>query len=348
MTTIVLISCSKKKLPHKAKAKDLYTGSLFRLSLRYAYSLNPRRIFVLSAKHGLVDLEQELDPYDLTLNEIPASEVREWAESVLDQLREEADLGKDRIVFLAGERYRKNLMTHISHPEVPLSGLSIGKQMSLLKEKLAMSDECRWLHRSFNRLTRFAFPFDENEIPKDGIYVLFEKGETAHEVDRIVRIGTHTGQGQLRPRLEQHFLNENKDRSIFRKNVGRCLLNRDNDPFLKWWEIDLTTSEAKLKYQGSIDKDKLSIVESRVSDCIRQRFTFAVFPVEEKEERLRLESRIISTISWCQECRPSSGWLGRFSPKEKITKSGLWLEQGLWKEPMSANDVDELKSYLSL
>ena len=30
---------------------------------------------MLSAMHGLVDLEQELEPYDLTLNEMPASEI---------------------------------------------------------------------------------------------------------------------------------------------------------------------------------------------------------------------------------------------------------------------------------
>jgi len=197
-------------------------------------------------------------------------------------------------------------------------------------------------------LTRFEFPFNKNQIPKVGIYALFEEDEVGHGTDRIVRIGTHRGPGQLPSRLEQHFLKENKDRSIFRKNVGRCLLNGDNDPFLKWWEIDLTTSEAKLEYRNSIDKDKLRMVESRVSEYIRQRFTFVVFPVEEKEERLRLESRMISTVSLCEDCSPLSDWLGLFSPKEKIRKSGLWLEQGLWKEPLSTSDVDRLRSHLPL
>jgi len=136
MKTVVLVSCSKKKLPRKAKAEDLYIGPLFKLSLRYAYSLNPAAIFVLSAKYGLVDLEQGLEPYDLTLNEMPANDVKSWAGSVLDQLSDRADLQRDRIVFLAGERYRKYLMPHISHPEVPLSGRGIGEQMSLLKERL--------------------------------------------------------------------------------------------------------------------------------------------------------------------------------------------------------------------
>ena len=81
-----------------------------------------------------------------------------------------------------------------------------------------MSKECLELHKLFDSMKRFRFPFDEAKIPLDGIYILFEKGEKAHGVDRIVRIGTHTGQGQLISRLKQHFINQNKDRSIFRKN----------------------------------------------------------------------------------------------------------------------------------
>lgn len=108
-----------------------------------------------------------------------------------------------------------------------------------------MSNGCDKLHKLFNLMERFIFPFDEKKIHSNGIYILFEKGECAHGADRIVRIGTHTGLDQLRSRLKQHFINENKDRSIFRKNIGRAILNKNKDPFLKQWEWDLTTREAK-------------------------------------------------------------------------------------------------------
>ncbi len=211
-----------------------------------------------------------------------------------------------------------------------------------------MSEACRWLHHSVDRLARFGFPFDERQIPKDGIYVLFEQGEAGHGGDRIVRVGTHTGEGQLPSRLQQHFLKENKDRSIFRKNIGRCLLSRDGDPFLEWWEIDLTTSKARAEYQGLIDRDKLKAVESQVSEYIRQRFAFAVFPVGKKRDRLGFESKMISTVSRCEECSPSSSWLGLFSPKEKIRRSGLWQVNELYKKPLSTSDIEELELYLVL
>src|SRR5262245_29962296 len=75
---------------------------------------------------------------------------------------------------------------------------------------------CDSLHEWANSLPAFRFPFDNNGIPLNGIYILFEKGEFAHGAKRIVRAGTHTGENQLRSRLRQHFLIENKDRSIFR------------------------------------------------------------------------------------------------------------------------------------
>lgn len=209
-----------------------------------------------------------------------------------------------------------------------------------------MSEECRQLHELFNSMTRFNFPFDEKLIPLNGIYVLFEKGEKAHGLDRIVRIGTHTGFNQLPSRLYQHFVNENKDRSIFRKNIGRALLNKENDSFLVQWNIDLTAKEARQKHVASIDLAKLDLIEKKVSKCLQENFSFVVFEVKDKKERLSLEAGLISTVSLCEECQPSKSWLGLFSPKEKIRESGLWLEQELYKKPLTERDLLELKRVL--
>ena len=129
-------------------------------------------------------------------------------------------------------------------------------------------------------MKRISFPFDKNMIPANGIYVLFEKGETAHTVDRIVRIGTHTGENQLCSRLNQHFAIENKDRSIFRKNIGRALLNKNNDSFLGQWEVDLTTKEAKNKH--TIDFIRQEAIEKEVTKYIHEYFSFVVFKVSVK------------------------------------------------------------------
>ena len=85
MSKIVFISCVSKKLDKKAKAEDLYISPLFKMNLIYAKSLSPSKIFILSAKYGLLNLEDIISPYDLTLNTMKITEVKSWAEKVRKQ-----------------------------------------------------------------------------------------------------------------------------------------------------------------------------------------------------------------------------------------------------------------------
>lgn len=198
-----------------------------------------------------------------------------------------------------------------------------------------MSEICARLHRACQSLPHFSFPFDETRISRNGIYVLFEDSEKGHGASRIVRVGTHTGENQLRSRLNQHFIAANKDRSIFRKNIGRAILHRDQDPFVAQWELDLTTGEARKKHGSLIDFERQAMVEQQVTDYIQKNFHFVVFGVESKEARLDLEARMIATVSLCRECVPSEDWLGLHSPKTKIRTSGMWQVNELYGEPLS-------------
>lgn len=211
-----------------------------------------------------------------------------------------------------------------------------------------MSRICEQLHLLFSSHRTFQFPFNPSQIPNNGIYILFENGEFSHGTRRIVRVGTHTGNDQLRSRLRQHFMQENKDRSIFRKNIGRALLNKAHDPFLEKWELDLTTKAAKEKPQEQIDFQYLATIEKMVSSYLQKQFQFVVFEAQDKAARLSLESKIISTISKCEKCKPSPTWLGLHSPKAKIRESGLWLVNELYKEPLNESDFDALKQQLGI
>ena len=209
-----------------------------------------------------------------------------------------------------------------------------------------MSNLCPQLHELLADCTHHHFPFDKQAIPMNGIYVLYEAEESGHGADRIVRVGTHTGEAQLPSRLRQHFMNENKDRSIFRKNIGRALLAKEGDPFLDDWNIDLTTRKAREQYSARIDKEKLKIVEAQVTDYIQRSFSFVVLPIQNKDMRMATESKLISTVSWCSTCGPSGAWLGQYSPKEKIRESGLWLVNELYKEPLSKQEFDQLSKVI--
>ena len=205
-----------------------------------------------------------------------------------------------------------------------------------------MNNYCSEIHKLINQMTKYDFCFSDNDIPKNGIYILFENNEFSHGVDRIVRVGTHTGENQLLSRIKQHFLNKNKDRSIFRKNIGRAMLNKEKDNFINLWEIDMTSKNNRTLFKDKIDFDYQKKIENRVTEYIKNNLSFCVFEVENKNNRLTLESRIISSISHCNECKGSQGWLGNYSPKEKIRKSGLWLVNELYKESLSKSQYEEL------
>lgn len=137
MKHVVLISCVSKKRPSRAPARDLYQSALFKKSLAYAEQLDPDLVLILSAEHHVLDLDEEIEPYDTTLNRMGVEDRRRWSARVLEELRERADLDRDRFTILAGQNYRKHLVPHLANHEVPLAGMRIGEQLGFLTRALA-------------------------------------------------------------------------------------------------------------------------------------------------------------------------------------------------------------------
>ena len=190
-----------------------------------------------------------------------------------------------------------------------------------------MTDACQYIHDEVSRLSRLQRD-DLAKVPANGVYVLFQKGEGGHGVDRVVRVGTHRGQNNLTARIREHLYTQNKDRRIFRKHVGRCLLAKAEDPFLAQWEIDLTTKASRERSAHKVDKVRLQEVEDQVTQYMVQNFSFAVLHVQGRAERLHFEECLLSTIFDCRDCGPSAAWLGKFH-LEVIRGSGLWNVQSL-------------------
>ncbi|MHC1740628.1 MAG: DUF6884 domain-containing protein [Anaerolineaceae bacterium] len=137
MKKIVLISCVKSKRKVPDIAQNLYISPLFCLNLKYANQLYPDKIFILSAKYGLVDLNQVISPYDKTLNKMSESERKGWAQGILNSLGERTDLESDAFIILAGINYRKYIIPKLNHYEIPLEGLSFGKQLQELNKRIS-------------------------------------------------------------------------------------------------------------------------------------------------------------------------------------------------------------------
>lgn len=206
------------------------------------------------------------------------------------------------------------------------------------------------LHSLFNAQKRYRFPFAEfkRDIPQNGIYVVFESGEKFYEFDRIVRIGTHTGTNQLYSRLNQHFIKENKNRSIFRKNIGRCFLNKEGSEYLKYWELDTTSREEKARNLHYVDHALELQIEKRITKYIQEQLSFIAFEVHDKEERLYWEAKIASTLAKSNEIKPSLKWLGNYSPKDKIRMTGLWQVNELDGSILTTSELNKLSNIIQI
>lgn len=133
---IVFISCVKSKRDCRCRAEDMYVSDLFRKSLAYAKTLDADRIFILSAKYGVLELSDVIDPYELTLNAMGERERKVWAYRVCKQLEAKGIRYDERAVFLCGINYRKWLVKKFKNNTIPLEGLSIGRQLQFYKNQV--------------------------------------------------------------------------------------------------------------------------------------------------------------------------------------------------------------------
>lgn len=148
MKKIVLIACVSKKRNCKAKAKDIYISQLFKFSLAYAYSHHPDKIFILSALHHLLDLEKEIEPYNVTLSNIPKSKRKqglkvlnpvekiEWGKQVIEMLSKVADLQNDQFIVLAGKEYIRPIEPDIKNLDDRLYGMNYFERLKYLQNQL--------------------------------------------------------------------------------------------------------------------------------------------------------------------------------------------------------------------
>lgn len=202
---------------------------------------------------------------------------------------------------------------------------------------LQMIEEVYALIRLLPRLNHRTL---RKQLPANGIYVFFERGEVvqwrSRVIDRIVRVGTHRGDGRFRTRIRQHYgkvrsLGGNKNSSVFRKHVGGALLRKANphDPRLEEWLA-----------QGG---PSFNEVEELVSRALREGFTFSCFRVDSPGERLALERGLIALFASYPLGQPSADWLGLYAADERLRRSGLWNTQGTGAEPLTLAEFSRLE-----
>lgn len=135
-----LVACVGQKLPHAARAGDLYQSDWFRKARTYV-AAQGGRWFILSALHGLVAPSRVIEPYNVTLADMSAAERRGWGARVAGQLA--AQIGRRTpVVMLAGRLYHSPIADWAgSRATVPMEGLGIGQQKAWLAARISEARE---------------------------------------------------------------------------------------------------------------------------------------------------------------------------------------------------------------
>jgi len=170
--------------------------------------------------------------------------------------------------------------------------------------------------------------------PERGVYFFFEPGEAHGSLGRVVRVGTHAltsnSRTTLWKRLSQHRgtrspLGGNHRGSIFRLLVGEALIQRDPDPTVVSWgttrplkdaeKVAEKQHEARVsRYLGAASLLVLSINDQPGPDSLRGH-------IERNSIALLSNFRTDTGIG------ASNGWLGQYSGREKVRRSGLWNQR---------------------
>lgn len=139
MNNIYLISCvkSKQQAAPSCRAEDMYISPLYRASLSYAINRvenKAEQIYILSAKYGLLSLDDVIFSYEKTLGGMSTAERSAWGEQVKGRLETLFDLNNTVFIFLAGEKYVGPLRKYLPHYREPMKGLTgIGNRIGWLE-----------------------------------------------------------------------------------------------------------------------------------------------------------------------------------------------------------------------
>ena len=131
---IVLLGCVKLKQPVPALARDLYVSPLWRKRRTYAEASGLPWL-ILSAKHGVLDPDELVSPYDLALTQLRRAEQRAWGQAVASELEQRLKPLRDVAFEVHASRpycaaIEKPLSAAGAVLLAPLAGLTLGRQLS--------------------------------------------------------------------------------------------------------------------------------------------------------------------------------------------------------------------------
>jgi hypothetical protein len=341
---IFLVGCSGEKAADRRAAKHLYASVRFCAARELAERLGDSW-FVVSGKHGLLNPDAEIDPYDSPLTDLSMHQQRIWAEAVVDELRPKLSKSA-RVTVLASPEYTRVLKPPFHENKITVrmpfdEGANVVETV-WLADALGTTPRSRDHARFYSLMRRLRDgrggfctlgECTGAGCPPRGVYFFFECEQSLladHAENRVVRVGTHAvsagSKASLWNRLRTHRGTGNGGgnhrSSIMRLHIGAAMLARDGrSNEIRSWGKGQSTSNDIAGLESTLEQAVSAFIGS-------MQITWIEIPDSSspQSDRAYIEQNVIGLLSGKNGPIdvPDSTWLGTFSPTSAIRRSGLW------------------------
>lgn len=141
---VAFVGCGASKLDtdEAVPAKDLYTSNYFALKREYA-EVTCDGWFIVSAEHGVLQPDNEIEPYDTTITDLSDYELGKWSVRTSNEISNALSFWNayKSAVVLMGSSYAEHIeewafstTRKVERPFKETSG--IGEQMGLLRREI--------------------------------------------------------------------------------------------------------------------------------------------------------------------------------------------------------------------
>lgn len=365
---VCLVGCGKEKTSKKAPARNLYLSNRFNIAMGLA-DCHFDFEYIISAKHGLVEPDRVLSPYEYSIDNLDKTSLRQWAKGILKDLLSEIP-ERSQVTFLMENRYATPLIDEMKSQSLnlivcaPLIDVEDRFFSDWHKQAKLYSQRLKHLRILYDEIQRYREngktfllrDLSSQDLPDKGVYIFVDNSEKNRwgSAGRIVRIGTHAvsegSKSLLRTRLRSHLGNQdgsgNHRGSIFRLHIGASLLASEqlHHRAKNWGNAGSASSQIK---KGE------SWLEMKVSDYI-QALEVIVVRIEDEASKFSLRAKAerqliaLLTEKGLPLEKPGSEWLGRFSDRDAVVQSGIWnvLEVGKEYHEAGEGSVPQLISIM--
>ena len=139
MVDVVLVGCSGPKINvSQCEAQDLYNSNLFKVNIKYAHLLQPNNNFIhiISAKYGVIKLNETIEKYDLSVYDLSKPEYIKWCDGIFDSLNSLYDIDNTNFIFLCGINYYKPYINKLKNHSLPYENKPIGKTIQYASQQI--------------------------------------------------------------------------------------------------------------------------------------------------------------------------------------------------------------------